>query len=163
MTRSTAVLVLALAGMPAPVDLESRALMLQPASVLPAWIAGCWSGTRDSERFHERWTLVDDSTLLGVSHTVKGGKMTAFEFLRVIAKGGKAVYVAQPGGVPPTEFVASSTTAERIVFENPTHDFPKRVIYQRSGADRLTASIDGGPVNKQQRLEFAMTREECGK
>jgi Domain of unknown function (DUF6265) len=158
-TRSTAVLVLALLGMPAPAALES--LILQPAAALPAWIAGCWSGTRDGERFHERWTLADDSTLLGVSHTIKGGKMTAFEFLRVIVKGGKAVYVAQPGGVPPTEFVASSMTAERIVFENPTHDFPKRVIYQRSGADRLTASIDGGALSKQ-RMEFAMTRGECG-
>ena len=120
-------------------DLESRALILQPGPVVPAWIAGCWSGTRDGERFHERWTLADASTLLGVSHTVKGGKVTAFEFLRVIVKDGKAVYVAQPGGVPPTEFVAASMTAERIVFENPTHDFPKRVIYRavrRGPADR---------------------------
>jgi hypothetical protein len=52
-------------------------------------------------------------------------------------------------------------TSERIVFENPTHDFPKRVTYQRSG-DRLTASIDGGGGSKQ-RVEFAMMREECGK
>jgi Domain of unknown function (DUF6265) len=161
-TRSTVVLVLALLGMPAPVDLESRALILQPASVLPAWIAGCWSGTRDGERFHERWTLADASTLLGVSHTVKDGKMTAFEFLRVVVKDGRAVYVAQPGGVPPTEFVAASMTAERIVFENPAHDFPNRVIYERSGADRLTAAIDGG-ASSNHRVEFAMTREDCGR
>ena len=87
--------------------------------------------------------------------------MTAFEFLRVVVKDGKAVYVAQPGGAPPTEFVASSATAERIVFENPAHDFPKRVIYQRSGPDRLTASIDGGRGSRE-RVEFAMTREACG-
>ena len=95
-------------------------------------MVGCWAGEHAGERFHERWTRADPSTLLAVSHTVKAGRMTAFEFLRVVVKDGKAVYVAQPGGAPPTEFVASSATGERIVFENPAHDFPKRVIYRAS-------------------------------
>lgn len=162
MTRPTALVVLVLLGAVTLAHLEGRAVILQPVATLPIWMAGCWSGTRDGERFHERWTVADASTLLGVSHTVKGGKMTAFEFLRVIVKNGKSVYVAQPGGVPPTEFVATTVTSEQIVFENPAHDFPKRVIYQRAGADRLTASIDGGAASKQ-RMEFPMAREECGK
>ena len=131
-----------------------------PASTLPVWIVGCWAGEQAGERFHERWIAADSATLLAVSHTVKAGKMTAFEFLRVVMKGGKATYVAQPGGVPPTEFVATSQTGDRIVFENAAHDFPKRVIYERSGTDRLTASIDGGAAGGQ-RIEFAMTRERC--
>jgi hypothetical protein len=140
---------------------DARAVILQPASGVPTWMAGCWSGARGEERFHERWTLADSATLLGVSHTLKAGKVTAFEFLRVIVKNGKAVYLAQPGGVPPTEFVATETTADRIAFENPKHDFPKRVIYQRSGGDQLTASIDGGSAGSN-RIEFEMKRQGCG-
>ena len=139
---------------------HAAAVILQPATV-PAWMAGCWSGSRGEERFHERWTLADPATLLGVSHTLKGGRVSAFEFLRVIVKNGKAVYVAQPGGVPPTEFVATDVSADQIVFENPKHDFPKRVIYRRSGADHLTASIDGG-ASADSRVEFAMKRQGCG-
>jgi hypothetical protein len=30
------------------------------------------------------------------------------------------------------------------VFENPAHDFPKRIIYRKTADDALTASIDGG-------------------
>ena len=147
----------------ATVALAGRALILQPAaSVVPAWMLGCWAGERGGERFHERWMQADPSTLLAVSHTVKAGKMTAFEFLRVVVNDGQAVYVAQPGGAPPTEFVATSQTTERIVFENPAHDFPKRVIYQRSGPDRLMASIDGGQGSRE-RAEFAMAREPCGR
>ena len=128
-------------------------------------------GARDLVDRLERWlhyNLVFKPTLLlrgallllAVSHTVKAGKMTAFEFIRVVMKNGKATYVAQPGGVPPTEFVATSQTGDRIVFENPAHDFPKRVIYERSGPDRLTASIDGGAASRK-RVEYAMSRERC--
>ena len=40
---------------------------------------------------------------------------------------------------------ASSTEA---VFENPQHDFPKRIIYRKGADDSLTASIDGGEGTK---------------
>jgi hypothetical protein len=43
--------------------------------------------------------------MLGTSRTVRGGKLIAFEFLRVVERDGGWVYVAQPGGAPPTEFV----------------------------------------------------------
>jgi hypothetical protein len=129
-------------------------------SAFPVWLTGCWAGERGGERFHERWVAADPSTLLSVAHTTKDGRMTAFEFLRVIVRDGKAVYVAQPGGAPPTEFTATTMTGDRVVFENPAHDFPKRVIYQRTGADRLTASIDGGS-ERDNRVEYRMTRAAC--
>lgn len=147
----------------------AAAPLVQPSSAvggqsgpapLPVWMTGCWSGERGAEKFHERWTGGDDSTLLGVAHTTKAGKLTAFEFLRVVVKDGRAVYVAQPNGAPPTEFAATTATANRVVFENPAHDFPKRVIYEKSGADRLTASIDGGS-EKANRIEYPMTRAAC--
>ena len=133
----------------------------QPAaSALPVWLSGCWAGERGGERFQERWVVADASTLLSVAHTTKGGKMTAFEFLRVTVRDGKAVYVAQPGGAPPTEFTATTMTGDRVVFENPAHDFPKRVIYERTGTDRLTASIDGGS-ERINRVEYRLTRAAC--
>jgi hypothetical protein len=148
--------VLLVPGGPTP-----AAVVSQPdVSALPVWMAGCWSGERAGERFHERWVIADASTLLAVAHTTKGGRMTAFEFLRVIVRNGKSVYVAQPGGAPPTEFTATTTTGDRIVFENPAHDFPKRVIYRRDGTEGLIASIDGG-TDSGERTEFAMTRQRC--
>lgn len=86
--------------------------------------------------------------------------MTAFEFLRIVTKEGRAVYVAQPGGVAPTEFTATRHTAEQIVFENPRHDFPKRITYERPGPDRLVASIDGG-ADDPRPIHYPMVRERC--
>ena len=116
----------------------------QPATpVLPVWLAGCWAGERGGERFQERWVAADASTLLSVAHTTKGGKMTAFEFIRVIVRDGKAVYVAQPGGVPPTEFTATTMTEDRVVFENPAHDYPKVIKYSRRADGALETAISG--------------------
>ena len=142
--------------------LAPAAVVWQPATGLPAWLAGCWGGERSGERFEERWMAADAATLLGIAQTTKGGRLTAFEFLRVIVRNGKAVYVAQPNGAAPTEFTATAQTADRVVFENPSHDYPKRVIYERTGADRITASIDAGSDDAK-RVDYAMTRQACDK
>ena len=128
---------------------------------LPRWFAGCWSGSRDGEQFTERWLVADDTTMIGTSHTLKGGRLSAFEFLRVVLKGGVAVYVAQPGGAAPTEFTATEQSSTVIVFANPGHDFPKRVGYRLVDATHLTAWIDGGASGGGPRLEFAMTKAPC--
>lgn len=137
---------------------------------LPRWIAGCWSGARGAERFTERWTAADGATLIGVAHTVKDGRLSAFEFLRIVVRGDRLVYIAQPNGAPPTEFAAAPAdqTPAAITFANPQHDFPKRVGYQRVGPKGLTAWIDGGPSTSPatgagggSRIEYAMTRTPC--
>lgn len=141
----------------------AAAVAWQPAGVaLPVWMTGCWAGQRGGERFFERWIVADPLTLLSVAHTTKDGRMTAFEFLRVTVRDGKVLYIAQPGGRPPTEFTATSVTADRIVFENPAHDYPKRVIYQRKDADWLNASIDGGS-DTANRVVYEMARQPCGR
>ena len=128
---------------------------------LPRWFAGCWSGSRDGEQFTERWLVADEATMIGTSHTVKGGRLSAFEFLRVVLKGGAAVYIAQPGGAAPTEFTATEQSPVAIVFANPAHDFPKRVGYRLVDAAHLTAWIDGGASGGGPRLEFPMAKAPC--
>lgn len=136
--------------------------LAQPgADALPRWMAGCWSGAVRGTVVTERWVVADAATLIGTSHTLKDGALSEFEFLRVLVKGGVATYVAQPGGAPPTSFAATSQTTSAITFENPGHDFPRRIGYQRLDATHLTAWIDGGPAGKSPRLEFPMTRVAC--
>lgn len=130
-------------------------------SALPNWMIGCWAGEDGGDRFHERWLAADTATLLAVAHTTRAGKVRAFEFLRVILRDGKGIYIAQPDGAPPTEFVATETTASRVIFENAAHDFPKRVTYERPADDQLIATIDGGEKSGK-RVRFAMRREPCG-
>jgi predicted nuclease of restriction endonuclease-like (RecB) superfamily len=109
-----------------------------------AWLAGAWVGTRGAAgttSIEERWSPPLGGAMLAVSRTVARGKMTAFEYLRIVEKDGGLVYVAQPGGGLPTEFVLTELTATRAVFDNPRHDYPKRIAYEITPEGGLTATI----------------------
>ena len=96
--------------------------------------------------------------MLGVSRTVnKKGKTVAFEYLRIVERDGGLVYVAQPNGRPPTEFVLTELRGTRAVFENPRHDSPQRIVYELSDGGVLSASI--GFMNGGRPTRFEFTRE----
>jgi hypothetical protein len=128
--------------------------MVTPQSARPAagasitqvaWIAGTWSGAGGGTTFEERWTPPAGGAMLAVSRTVKGDRMVAFEFLRIVERNGGLVYIAQPDGRPPTDFVATEVSADSATFENPSHDFPKMIRYTKKSDGTLEARIsDGG-------------------
>ena len=79
--------------------------------------------------------------MLAVSRTIKDDRLAAFEFLRIVERDGGLVYIAQPNGRPPTEFVLTGMTADSATFENPAHDFPKMIRYT-AAARRQPRSTD---------------------
>jgi hypothetical protein len=113
-----------------------------------AWLAGTWSGGDGAVTFEERWTPAAGGAMLAVSRTVKGDRMVAFEFLRILQRDGGLVYVAQPNGRPPTEFTLTALTADSATFENPMHDFPKTIRYTRRADGSLEARVSGGGKNE---------------
>lgn len=112
-----------------------------------AWIAGAWVGTRSSgSSIEERWSPPLGGAMLAVSRTVNAtGKMVAFEYLRIVEREGGLVYAAQPNGAPKTEFVLTEfgpteAGGKRAVFDNPRHDYPKRIVYELSADGKLSAT-----------------------
>lgn len=122
-----------------------------------AWLAGAWVGTRGAASIEERWAPPLGGAMLATSRTVSRGKMTAFEFLRVVERDGGLVYIAQPNGARATEFVSTEVSATRAVFANPRHDSPQRIVYELGADGRLSASIGFTKGGRPQRFEF--TRE----
>ena len=107
-----------------------------------AWLAGSWCGGEDGERIEETWLAPVQGESMGMSRTVKHGRATAFEFVRIAKVDGVLSYLAQPGGGAATVFRSSEAGADWIRFKNPSHDFPKKIAYRRDGAG-LVAEIAG--------------------
>ena len=132
------------------------------ADAPPEWLAGCWqgeAGTAAAQAF-EAWSAPRAGRMLGISQTLrKDGSV--FEYMRIDSGERGVVFIPQPNGKPPTEFRAERVEAQRIVFANPQHDFPKYVEYQRAG-DRLEARLSAvAPDQDGRRQLFVFRRVAC--
>jgi len=123
-----------------------------------SWISGDWQTEPGGRRqIEEHWTPVAGASMLGMSRTVAGDKTVEFEYLRIEQRADGIYYVAHPKArCPGTDFKLTHASATEAVFENPQHDFPKRIIYKKTANDGLTASIDGGEGTKA--MSFAYRR-----
>jgi hypothetical protein len=118
---------------------------LVPATIAQvAWMEGTWVGKDGGITVEERWTPPAGGSMLAVSRTVKDGRLVAFEFLRIEERAGGLVYVAQPGGKPPTDFALTTISGTSATFENPDHDFPKVIRYTRRPDGSLEARVGDG-------------------
>lgn len=122
-----------------------------------SWIAGEWQTTAGGRRqIEEHWTQAAGGSMMGVSRTVAGDKTVEFEYLRIEQRADGIYYVAHPKArCPGTDFKLTRASATEAVFENPQHDFPKRIIYRKTD-DGLTATIDAGEGSKS--MSFAFKR-----
>jgi hypothetical protein len=134
------------------VTLFLLANLLPPATTITdlAWIAGHWQNAAGGRvQIEEHWTGVAGGTMMGMSRTVAGEKTVEFEYLRIEQRADGIYYVAHPKArCPATDFKLTKASATEAVFENPQHDFPKRITYRKTADDSLTATIDGGEGTK---------------
>ena len=111
-----------------------------------AWLSGDWQTVPGGRaRIEEHWTVPAGGMMIGMGRTVVGDKTAEFEFLRIEQRGDDIYYVANPNArCPQTDFKLTRLAGQEVVFENPAHDYPKRVTYRKNSNGSLLASIDAG-------------------
>lgn len=107
-----------------------------------AWLAGCWRAETPRQVMEEHWMAPRGDAMVGVNRTVRQGRTTAWELLRIVSREGSLVYIADPSGQTETEFGATRLATDTLVFENPAHDFPKKITYLRAGAGRVRVGVE---------------------
>jgi hypothetical protein len=123
-----------------------------------SWMSGSWSGTARGIEMEEHWTAPRGDSMIGVHRDVAKGRTASFEFLRIEQQGDQIVYLSMPNGrSPATPFPLKEVSGTRVMFENPTHDFPQRIIYWKDGAD-LRARIEGTMNGKAASEEWRWSR-----
>ncbi len=126
-----------------------------------AWMSGGWrTAPGGRAQIEEHWTAPAGGSMLGMSRTVAGDRTVEFEYLRLEQRSGDIYYIAHPKArYPGTEFKLTRLAGQEAVFENPAHDFPKRIIYRKGTDGSLTATIDGGEGTKSMKFAyFPMTK-----
>jgi hypothetical protein len=118
------------------------------------WIAGTWSTagvgtTPPATTTEERWTPPAGGAMLGMARDVRATAMPSFEFLCIVERAGGLVYTAMPNArTPPTDFALTSMTGTSATFENPSHDFPKKIRYSLLPDGLLQTEVSGAPGSR---------------
>ncbi len=127
------------------------------ASPLPGWMAGCWMTAGEGSCTEECWTVPRGAMMLGSSHTFEGGETRWFEHMRIEREAEGLVFIAQPGGSPPTRFAIAATPVGAdgqpvgVLFVSAEHDYPQRVHYFLDADGALVGEIsmmDGSRVQR---------------
>jgi hypothetical protein len=129
-----------------------------------SWMIGTWEmqAPDGSGVFTEQWQRVDDNNLSGTGMMLRGTDTVFSEKLQLVNEDGALWYVPTIGnqnGGQPVRFKEKSISENELVFENLSHDFPQRIIYQRKGDNALYARVEGMQSNALRKEEFSFKRK----
>lgn len=118
---------------------------LQERGVKPlAFLTGTWK-TEGKQSF-ETWQTNGKSEMKGSAYKIKAGNKVAEETLTIHIVAGKIVYTAivpnQNEGKP-VDFVLNTAVKDKLSFENPAHDFPKKIQYTKLNDTAVFISVLG--------------------
>lgn len=111
-----------------------------------SWLVGYWLAEDGDRREVEHWKA-DGPALRGRSESWRGGELVHHERLQIVATPQGIVYRADPATQAGHEFPLVEHGVGLARFEDPSHDWPQRIVYTRDG-DELTATVSGGSGNK---------------
>ena len=124
---------------------------------LPTFLLGAWQGEHKTNTLEERWWQVHPDLMVGLSRTLKDGQEIFREHLQILRAEARLVYTAWPAGQEMTPFTSPTAGANAVLFENPAHDFPRKIQYRRQD-QALTATISGVQDGKPLSREFRWKR-----
>ncbi len=124
-------------------------------------LQGKWIMKTKRGAIGEEWKKMDDHYLQSRGFFIKGTDTITTE--RVSLKNTKEGIFYTPtvedqNNQQPVAFKLTADSNNIFVFENPQHDFPKRIVYKLVSADSIYAYIDGGPSQFHKKSEFFYKR-----
>lgn len=126
------------------------------------WIAGCWASDDGKERIEEHWLKPAGQSMIGLSRTIAGGRTVFVEYAQIAESKGETAYTVLLGmNSKAVSFKLIKSSDSEAVFENPTHDFPQRIIYRRESRDSLFARIEGQEKGVNKAMDFHYKRASC--
>ncbi len=126
------------------------------------WLLGKWQNITSKGTIVEEWTKESDSTYVAEVYFLAGNtEKIPTENIILKQDGSELLYIPtvkdQNAGKAVT-FRLTSSSDTQLVFENPQHDFPQKITYNKLGADSITAEISGIVNGEPRSAKFPMSR-----
>ncbi len=124
-----------------------------PASVDDlAWMSGRWIREDKGQFLEETWTEPEGDALVGMFRWARQGKFWLYELMSIEEENGSLVFrlrhfnrglepwASEASG--PLTYPLASLEENKVVFENPERDSPRRFVYERND-EQLTIKMQG--------------------
>lgn len=133
-----------------------------PASDWPGLILpGVWMMNSPRGQILETWETTTKDVMTGRSYRIRDKDTTLMETVRLIRENNEVFYVPTVVGQndgKAVRFRMTSSNNNIFVFENPDHDYPKRVVYDFKNREVIHAWIDAGETQKEKRSDYFFHR-----
>ncbi|MES2411479.1 MAG: DUF6265 family protein [Bacteroidota bacterium] len=126
------------------------------------WLIGNWEQKLPDGILKETWTKQNDSTFSGDSYFINTKDTVHFESIKLVQKAEELTYNATVVGQNEDEPVAFNLTSDvnnTFTFENPAHDYPRKITYKKVASDRLIATISGKQQGKHTQESYPMSKK----
>ncbi|GAC15909.1 DUF6265 family protein [Aliiglaciecola lipolytica] len=107
------------------------------------WILGTWQ-TQPDGNTQETWYKISEDTFSGIgSSRNSAGKLQQQESMRLVQMQSDLFYLAKVGhNSMPIPFRVTKCAENSVTFENPTHDFPNKLVYMRT-KNKMHVAVSG--------------------
>lgn len=125
------------------------------------WLIGTWENKTSQGSIYETWVKISDNELSGKSFALKEKDTIVFETIQLVQEQSGLFYipaVKNQNNNKPVRFAVKTISDNKLVFENPQHDFPQIISYTKIGADSAVAEISGIKKGKESKQLFPMKR-----
>ena len=141
-------------------DKKSVVFDLEPITPY-TWFLGSWQNDTKVGIYREEWKQQNDTLYVGESYIVLDKEIMFYERISIERHKTEWYYKVNVKGQnndQPVSFKLTSISHDELVFENPEHDFPTKITYQKIREDSIVAIISGMVEGKDKIEEFPMKR-----
>ncbi len=127
------------------------------------WFIGDWENVSDEGSFREIWTKKNDSIYSGLSIVVIEQDTVFYENVSLEQQNDSVFYNVSVKGQNKEQavsFYLTSSDNDKLVFENPNHDYPSKITYSKVSKDSIVAEIFGLKDGKKITESFPMSRKQ---
>jgi hypothetical protein len=123
------------------------------------YLEGKWVIEEKGRKIYEEWRRENDTLMSSSGYYVENGD-TAFSEKVDLKKSGRDIFYIPDveHNTGPVKFKLVNIVENKAVFENPRHDFPTKIIYEKINDNRLHASIEGMVEGKLKIIEYNFRR-----
>ena len=128
------------------------------------WLLGEWQKEDSIGTLHEKWILENDSTLMGSSYFINKKKDTIHsEIIELMENQEHLIYKATVKGENnnnPIPFLLKQKKDSLLVFENPKHAYPNKIVYRLISEKSILATVYGKVNGKISYENYSLTKKK---